>query len=132
MHAVQIEDPARMNLLGLMLAQLIDRNLTARRWRTHGPLTRVVVRGGRMAVTLVFGQGSFTIRRGAVDAPDAELTASLETLVDLALRGGILGALASGRLKVEGNTLALLRLRPLLRTRGAPNSFGVLERAELE
>jgi hypothetical protein len=116
MSAVTIADPARMNLLGLILANLIERNLAdpelRRRFdRLDGA---VAVTAGRMAVTLRFARGSLSVERGAAEGARAAVSGTLETLMGLALGAGMVGPYLSGRLKARG-LLTLLRLKPLLR-----------------
>ena len=119
--AVTIEDPTRMNLLGLILGSLIERNLSdpelKRRFdKLEGA---VAVQAGRMAITLRFTRGSLVVARGAAEGARAAVAGSLDTLMGLALGSGMVGPYLSGRLKARG-LLMLLRLKPLLRAAEAP------------
>lgn len=117
MALVTIDDPPRMNLLGLMLGNLIERNLAA-----HEPLRRrlarlkgtVAVQAGEMRVTLCFGGGALAIRRGADPSARASIAGSMDTLLGLAQGRGMIGPVLAGRLKPRGNLLFLLRVKPLL------------------
>ena len=110
--SVTLEDPDRMNLLGLMLGNVIARNLArgaGRKLRGH-----VVVRAGEMVVTIKLAGDQVAIARGAVDPIRAEVSGSMEALLALALGGGMIGPWLAGRLRTRGSLLLLLGLRPLL------------------
>jgi hypothetical protein len=124
---VVIDEPERMNLLGLMLGAILGRSL-ARRWPTNatgGPGARprlpacgdVVLCAGRMEVTLHFAPDAVTIRRGAVAKPRARIRGELVALVAAGLRqvGASLWALLRGHLRPWGNPVALWHLFRLLR-----------------
>jgi len=113
---VTIDDPPRMNLLGLILAGIIERNLEdqEKRQRFEKLDAEVVVRAGEMAVTLRFGGGRLVVSRGASERPRAQVAGSLDALMALSLGGGMVGPWLAGRLKTRGSLLLLLRLRRLL------------------
>jgi len=115
---VTIDDPARMNLLGLILANIMERNMAGdpKVWRRFERLAAdVVVRAGEMVVTLRFGEGSVLVKRGAEGRARAQVSGSLDALVDMALGGGMVGPVLAGRLKPKGSLLLLLKLKRLLR-----------------
>lgn len=116
MEHVTIEDPPRMNLLGLMLAHILERNLAHPRLKQRAARLsgEVAVQAGQMAVTLSFERGAVTVRRGAVERPRAAVRGSMADLLGLALGGGMVGPWLAGRLKTRGSLLLLLRLKPLL------------------
>ncbi len=117
MSAVTIEGPTRMNLLGLILANLIERNLAdpELKRRFDGLEGAVAVTAGRMGVTLRFARGSLSVARGAQEeGARARVSGSLDTLMGLALGSGMVGPYLSGRLKARG-IFFLLKLKPLLR-----------------
>jgi hypothetical protein len=114
---VTIEDPPNMNLLGLLLASLVERQAAraehARRLqRLRGDL---VVEAGRMTITLVFGAGHVTIRRGASDRPRAWVKGSLDALLGVSLGRGMVGPWLRGTLRTRGSLPLLLRALPLFR-----------------
>ena len=113
---VVVDDPARMNLLGLILAGIIERNLqdAAALRRFQGIEADVVVQAGQMVVTLHFQRGHLRVARGEVQRPRARVAGSLDALMSLSLGGGMVGPWLSGRLKTRGSLLLLLRLRRLL------------------
>lgn len=114
---VTIDDPPRMNLLGLILGDIMERSLAdpdrRRRYAALVP-AEVVVRAGEMTVTLGFEREALVVRRGAAERPRAQVAGSLDALMDLSLGGGMVGPWLTGRLKTRGSLLLLLRLRPLL------------------
>lgn len=113
---VVIQQPERMNLLGLILGGIIERNLEHERHRrTFQRLGgEVEVRAGGMLVTMAFDAGRLTIRRGGAERPRARVGGSLDALMQLSLGGGMVGPWLSGKLKTGGSLLLLLRMRPLL------------------
>lgn len=115
--AVTIDDPPRMNLLGLILGNIIERNLAdpARQRGAARLRGDVVVQAGEMIVTLSFAESGVTVRRGAAARPRAAVRGSLDTLMGLALGRGMVGPVLAGRLKPQGSLLQLLRMRRLLR-----------------
>ncbi len=118
---VTIENPERMNLLGLMLGDIIGRNLgTPAGQRAIRRLRGAVVVGsGLMTVTLRFDGAGLAIARDAAPSPAASVRGSLETFVGMATGGSLLTMVAPvlcGKLRIGGNPMTLLRMRPLLRT----------------
>lgn len=114
---VQLDEPATMNLLGLFLRDLLDRNLDrpegaarARRLRGH-----LVFQAGRMAVTLHLEGDRLLLERGAMARPTAEVNGDLATFLGISLGRHPLGAFLRGQLRVRGNIGLLLRTLPLLR-----------------
>ena len=116
MALVTIDDPARMNLLGLILGSVLDRNLGRPELakRAAKLSAEVAVQAGEMAVPLVFRGGEVLVRRGASERPRAAVQGSLGALTKLALGGGLVGPVLRGRLKPRGSLLLLLKLRKLL------------------
>ena len=118
MTTVTIDDPPRMNLLGLILANIMERNLANDpdvKRRFEKLAADVVVRAGEMVVTLKFGEGGVRVKRGMEGKARAQVSGSLDALVRMALGGGMVGPVIAGRLKPKGSLLLLLRLRRLLR-----------------
>ena len=116
MEHVVIEQPERMNLLGLMLGQLLERNLArpellARAQKISGSVAVVV---GEMGITMTFFQGKVTVIRGASDDASARVSGSMPDLLQLSLGGGMVGLWLSGKLKTRGSLFLLLKLKPLL------------------
>lgn len=116
MNPVTIHDPPTMNLLGLLLGSIIQRNLSDedKRRRFQKLAADIVVQAGEMSVALRFDRGRLVITREAVDRPGARVRGTLDELMKLSLGGGIVGPWLAGRLKTGGNPFLLLKLRPLL------------------
>lgn len=128
---VEVHDARRMNLLGLMMADLLEariarpvgRDLLAKLCGT------VVVRGGSMTITLNFARGRVSIERGDRTASDgrradASIRGTLAAMLDVACGELPVGAVLGGRLRVAGHPLLLWRLRALLGTPPTARSDG--------
>ena len=116
MEHVTIDDPPRMNLLGLLLANIIQRNLTdeAKLKRFQSMSGALEVHAGQMCVTLLFKDGGMKVSRDTVDSPRATVSGSMNALLGLALGGGMVLPWLAGRIKTRGNLFMLLKLKPLL------------------
>ena len=116
MADVIIEDPERMNLLGLIFGNLIERQLVnpAKRQQFVKLNVTVGVQASEMKITLVFQRGQLRVFRGERPETRTHLRGSLSTLTQLALGKGLFRAVATRQLSFQGNLLALLRLRSLL------------------
>jgi hypothetical protein len=116
--SVVIEEPETMNLLGLLLHSILQRNLAdpVKASRATHLRGEVAVRGGRMRVRLRFEESGITITRRAAARPRARVEGSLAALLGVALGRGLVSAWLSGRLSARGNLLFLLRMLPLLRS----------------
>jgi len=68
-----------------------------------------------MAITMQFGEGKLTIKRGAAESPKSRVRGSMEALLNISLGGGMVGPWLSGRIKTRGSLLMLLRVLPLMR-----------------
>ncbi len=118
MEHVTINDPPTMNLLGLLLANIIQRNLSdeAKLRRFQKLSGDLEVHAGEMCVTLTFADGKMTVFRGPADKPKAVVSGAMDSLLGLALGGGMVLPWLAGRIKTRGNLLMLLALKPLLAT----------------
>lgn len=116
MANVTIEDPTRMNILGLILGSILERNIAdPKRAALLGKLDGdVVVKSGAMAITVGFGGGTARIQRGAVDRPKAKLEGRIDVLTELTLGRGVVKHFFGGRIKLKGNIFLLLRTWRLL------------------
>jgi len=116
--SVTIEAPETMNLLGLLLRSILERNLTdpAKALRAASLRGEVAVRGGRMRVTIRFAEGGITITRAAAERPRASVAGSLPGFLGVARGKGLVAAWLSGRLSAKGNLFFLWRMLPLLRS----------------
>lgn len=106
-----------MNLLGLLLAQVIGRNLATETGARRSRALRgaVGVTAGKMSITLRFGNGPLTMARGLDGRLDAAVRGGLDGLLQVSLGRSVVGAFLGGAVRFSGNPLLLLRLVPLLR-----------------
>lgn len=113
---VQIEDRARMNLLGLMLADVIVRNLEdpIKKRRFDRLAATVVVKTGEMSVTLCFEKGALRVCRGSIRNSTAHVRGSLPALLGLSLGKSMIWPVLTGKIRVGGNLFKLLKLKTLL------------------
>ena len=109
---VTIDDPARMNLLGLVLRGVLERSLARRPSRLRG---EVRISADGMEATLRFHDGGVELRREGQGRPRARISGSLASFIDAALGRGRIRAWLSGRLRVRGGPLTLARLLRVLR-----------------
>jgi hypothetical protein len=118
MAHVHVEDPERMNLLGLILAQVLERQLAddrRARW-VRGLDATIAVKSGGMAVTVALAPGRpVRLTRTEVDAPTASMEAPLDVLADLALSRRLVVHALRRRFSLSGNLPTLLRFWQLLR-----------------
>jgi len=117
MSALQVENPASLNLLGLFVRDLVERNLAhpqaaARARRLRG---RVALKAGRMAVTLCFRDGEVALERGAAGRANAAVEGNLAAFLRLGLGQNPVQAVLTRQVRVRGNLWLLLRMMPLLR-----------------
>jgi ubiquinone biosynthesis protein UbiJ len=117
MGRVVIADPERMNLLGLILRSILERNLeSAACQRMAARLEgRIGVKAGEMAVTLECHAGSFRIVRGWEGSAQARVRGELGSFVRIATGGGLARPVLTRKIGFSGNPLLLLRLTALLR-----------------
>lgn len=104
MPTVRIEDPGGMNVLGLVLAAALTRNIAARGGppKLRGALA---VDADGMRATVVFSPDGAVVTRAETPAK-AVIRAPLHLLVEAIVRPRLLTLL---RVKVRGNRLLALR-----------------------
>lgn len=114
---VEVDEPERMSLLGLLMAGLLRRSMAdeAARARVRSLRGDIAVRAGQMEVTLRFTEAGLRIVRGRTERPRARVEGSLGALVDVVTGEGFIGPVLRGSLKIGGNPLVLLRMLPLIR-----------------
>lgn len=112
-----IEDRERMSLLGLMLGDVIARNLG----RPEGAALARRLRGtvgvvaGRMAITLGFDGERVVLRRGLEANQRARVAGTLDGLLQVSLGRGAIRSFLAGEVSIKGNPLFALKLLPLMR-----------------
>jgi len=114
---VVIDDPPTMNLLGLLLGSIIERQAEteASRKRLDKLKGALVVEAGQMVISMTFAGGRVIISRGAVDKPRARVMGTMQSLMGISLGGGMVGPWLAGHIKTQGNLFMLLRVLPLMR-----------------
>lgn len=117
---VKVDDPEHMNLLGLLLAGFLGKQLT------HPKLARRAgklrggfgVQAGRMAITITFAADGIHISKGLEHKTRARISGSMQEMVDLvAGDGGTVAAVIAvleGRIGIRGNPFALFGLLPIM------------------
>ena len=111
-----------MSLLGLMLGELVARNLaTEEGERLARRLSgRLGVVGGKMAITVAFSPERVLVSRGLADGLRARIRGSLDGLLQVSLGRGAIRAFLAGDVSIRGNPLFALKTLPLMRApRGA-------------
>jgi hypothetical protein len=116
---VEIVDAEGMNLLGLLLASLLERRLAdpalARHARRlHGD---VVFDANGMQAVLRFDSGRARIERGPGRRPIARIEGSIKSLLDAALGRRRLEHVIRGELRARGRPVALWRVLRLISAR---------------
>jgi len=117
MEAVVMQDPERMNLLGLILKSILEINLTEEKKARKAAKIRgkIGVQAGEMKVTLHCDSGKFKIVRGHEEKSNARVRGGLKPFLEIALGGGLVQPVIDGEVKIGGNPFLLLKLIPLLR-----------------
>jgi hypothetical protein len=116
---VVIDSPETMNLLGLLMSALLETNLAddpafARARSIDGD---VLVRAGQMAVTLRMGDGGLTIIRGDAGGSKARVSGTMPALLGVVAEGRMVWPFLTGKIRIGGNPLVLLRMLPLIRAK---------------
>jgi hypothetical protein len=114
---VTVIEPDRMNVLGLMLASVLERRLDSERGaRTLRKLCgTVVIDSNGMRVALVFDRRSVAIRRSApAGRVRAQIRGTLMALLDAALGRRLVHHLLTGRLRARGGPFVLWHVLRLL------------------
>lgn len=115
---VVVETPERTCLLGLLMEDLLARNLrrednAARVARFRGDIE---VGAGEMVVTLRFADGTLTIVQGGSSDPRARVQGSLGALLGIVTGAGLVGPLLAGEIRIGGNPFLLLKILPLIKS----------------
>lgn len=114
---VRVIEPERMNLLGLMLASVIERRLTdsAARRHLHSMRGDVLVEASAMRVVLRFGGERVEVRRELDGRAVARVRGTLTALLDAAFGRRRLWSVLTGRLWAWGGPFTLWHVLSLLR-----------------
>jgi hypothetical protein len=105
---VRIENPERMNLMGLLMRGLLETSLKT-----------AAGQSGTMGVTLSFTESEVVLRSDASGKPRASVRGEMKPLLEMVAGGSLVGPVLRRKVKVGGNLLMLLRLLPLIRPKKA-------------
>jgi len=122
MPRVRFDPPGEMNLVGYILAALIERNLqTEAGQRAFAKMKGTVLVGAsKMAVTLDFTGEDLVMSVGQRGKPGARVAGSMDTLLGVSLGRGMVGPVLSGKLKIGGKAWRLLRMLKLMKAEATP------------
>jgi hypothetical protein len=114
---VTIDEPERMNLLGLLLGSLLERRLAVPAAARHASKLRgdVAIDASGMRITVRFADGAIRITRGAATHAIARLGGSLTALLDATLGRRVVAHFTHGELRAGGSPIALYRLLSIVR-----------------
>ena len=110
--AVEFAAEDRMNLLGFFLRSVIGRAAKEPSLRKHLSRLKGVVELGAssMKVFVEPTHGRIVISTDPPEKPAARVWGSLDTMLEVATGGGIIRAVAGGRLRIAGKVWRLLPL----------------------
>lgn len=117
MASVRVRDPENMNVLGLLLAGFLDsalgrdERLAKRAAAMKGNLC---IQAGQMWITICFDRTGIEIVRGPMDKRCATVRGEMDALIGVVTGGGMAAPLCTGKVRIGGNPLFLLRLLPIL------------------
>lgn len=111
-----IENPEEMNLLGLILANIIGKNLkkTSVKDLLSNTKSTIDIQAGKMGACIMINNGLLTIRRGLSGKADAWVKGGMSAFIDLGMRRRMLQRFLKGDVKIGGNIFKLLPLLRLL------------------
>ena len=117
MYNVELADKLEMNLLGLILQGILERNLEQ---RGAPPWTRkrsrtIHVQAGQMKVTAFFTPEGIRIERGFMGRANASVSGDMKAFLQVATRQALVKPFFKGHIKIGGNPFLLLKILPLLR-----------------
>lgn len=113
---VRVDQPERMNILGLLMQGLLTETLKqAPNSRKAGRMRGdVFVQAGQMGVTLRFDGSGIVIIKGASDRPRARVRGGMTDLLAMVTGAGVIAPVLAGRVRISGNPFFLLRMLPLI------------------
>ena len=117
---LEIVEPERMNLLGLMMGDVVEANLKTPHGESlaAGLSGKLGVTAGRMKITLHFKRGDISMTRGHAPSLTAAVRGSLDGLLQVSLGRGPLKAFFAGDVTFSGNPFFVLKVLPLVRVQG--------------
>lgn len=123
MDLVRLDDPANMNVLGLLLGGFLEHVLRdpSLERRARGLRGNVCLRAGRMWATLCFDGHGVEVVRGKTASCKVVVEGPMHELLGVVTASGLLDMMSSlpallrGELRLRGDLLFLLRLMPILK-----------------
>ena len=114
-NLVNLIDREKMNLLGLMMARIIERS--AESAKGAGAISsskgRLGVIAGKMTVTLEFDGGTVSVLKGLEEPLKAVVVGSLSGLLDVAIDHRPIRSFLKGKVSMKGNPFFALKMLPL-------------------
>lgn len=117
MVPIDLVDKADMNLLGLILHSILERNLEQRAepaWM-HKRSRTLHVKAGQMEVTVLLTPEGIRIERGRRGKANASVSGNMKAFLKVATRQALIRPVLAGAVKIGGNPFLVLRILPLLR-----------------
>ena len=117
MPQVVLKDPESMNLMGLFLKTILERNMenASKAAVIQNMRATIDVKGGKMGVSLIIDRGTITIERGSPQRSNSRIAGTLDSMLSICTGGSYVAPVLSGKVKIGGNPFLLLRLLSLLR-----------------
>ncbi len=114
---VVVDKPERQNLLGLLMRNILKKNLgnEANYARVRAVKGDVQVKAGEMVITLRFDSGQLTIINGPTESPRATVRGDMAALLGVVSGGKLVSPMLFGAIRIGGNPLLLLKILPLIR-----------------
>jgi len=116
---VVLEKPESMNLLGLILKMILERNLKQGMMADLVRNTKGALRigAGPMKATLKFEGERVVVARDWIEPARAKVAASLDTFLGIGLGKNPVVPLFLGKIQLGGNLLWLLKLMPVFQVK---------------
>ena len=114
---VRVEEPERMNLMGLLMRGLLESTVGTLRGSAIARKLRGEVRvmAGTMGVTLCFSEHEVVLKEIGSGRPRATVSGEMKPLLEIVSGCGLIVPVLTRKVKVSGNLLLLLRMLPLIR-----------------
>ena len=113
---VIIEEPERMNLLGLLMGSLLSDNMANDAKYTFAEKIEgdLQVQAGRMIVTLRFDRGRLFVKKGPSAKAQAWVRGTMSGMLNLVTATDLIRPFALRQVRFGGNIFLLLRVLPLV------------------
>ncbi|HOX36623.1 MAG TPA: hypothetical protein PL033_01435 [Candidatus Brocadiia bacterium] len=110
MQYVEIVEPEKMHLMGLMLAHLFEKNLSkpGAADRLKSKDSRIGIGAGGMKITLHMSDGRVIVSKGFEGRIAARVEGTMDGFMAFGVHRSMVGPYLQGKLKIAGNPFALL------------------------